>query len=83
MAPAASAGTLPLKAAPFDPRFPNTNQTKYCYQSYLDFHRCEKVKGKGDKVCQYFKHVYGDLCPNAWIAKWDDQRGEGTFAGRI
>ncbi|EDS36969.1 cytochrome c oxidase,-subunit VIb [Culex quinquefasciatus] len=74
---------LPLKAAPFDPRFPNTNQTKYCYQSYLDFHRCEKVKGKGANVCQYFKNCFADLCPNAWVSKWDDQRAEGTFAGRI
>ncbi|XP_055620236.1 cytochrome c oxidase subunit 6B1-like [Toxorhynchites rutilus septentrionalis] len=75
--------TLPLKVAPWDPRFPNQNQTKYCYQSYLDFHRCEKIKGEGDSVCKYFKDVFADICPNGWVERWDSQRAEGTFAGKI
>jgi len=75
--------TIELKTAPFDPRFSNTNQTRYCYQSYLDFHRCEKVKGKGAEVCQYFLRTYRSMCPNAWVEKWDTQREEGTFPGRI
>ncbi|XP_052862496.1 cytochrome c oxidase subunit 6B1 [Anopheles cruzii] len=72
-----------MKTAPFDPRFPNQNQTKHCYQSYLDFHRCEKVKGQGDQVCKYFKSTFASLCPNSWVEKWDTQRAEGTFAGHI
>ncbi|KAH0502621.1 Cytochrome c oxidase subunit 6B1 [Microtus ochrogaster] len=31
------------KTAPFDSRFPNQNQTRNCWQNYLDFHRCEKA----------------------------------------
>ncbi|XP_062709118.1 cytochrome c oxidase subunit 6B1-like [Aedes albopictus] len=77
------APAIELKAAPFDPRFPNQNQTKYCFQSYLDFYRCEKIKGEGDSVCKYFKDVFTDICPNVWVEKWDSQRAEGTFAGRI
>ncbi|CAK1550906.1 unnamed protein product [Leptosia nina] len=72
-----------VKTAPFDPRFPNTNQTRYCYQSYVDFHRCQKVRGEKYEACNYFKRVYQSLCPNEWIDKWDTQREEGTFAGRI
>ncbi|XP_065161214.1 uncharacterized protein [Atheta coriaria] len=72
-----------LQTAPFDPRFPNTNQTRYCYQSYLDFHRCQKVKGESYSPCQYFKKVYGSICPNGWVEKWDGQRDEGTFPGNI
>uniref|UniRef100_U5EVQ3 Cytochrome c oxidase subunit n=1 Tax=Corethrella appendiculata TaxID=1370023 RepID=U5EVQ3_9DIPT len=72
-----------LKTVPFDPRFPNQNQTRHCYQSYLDFHRCEKVKGKGHEICTYFNKAYKALCPNAWIEKWDDQRANGVFPGRI
>lgn len=74
---------LPFKTAPFDPRFPNTNQTKYCYQSYLDFGRCEKVKGQGNSVCKYFQDVYRSMCPNAWVERWDGQRENGTFPGKI
>lgn len=74
---------FPFETAPFDPRFPNTNQTRYCYQSYLDYHRCQKVRGTDYKPCEYFKKVYQSICPNAWVERWDDQRSEGNFAGNI
>ena len=32
-----------IETAPFDPRFPNMNQTKHCFTSFLDYHRCIKV----------------------------------------
>lgn len=72
-----------LKTAPFDPRFPNTNQTRYCFSSYMDFHRCQKVRGTDYKPCEYFKKVYNSMCPNSWIEKWDNQIAEGTFPGNI
>jgi len=72
-----------LRTAPFDARFPNQNQTRNCYQNYLDFHRCIKVKGEDYEPCRYFQKVYATLCPNDWVAKWDEQREEGRFAGKI
>ncbi len=36
-----------IKTAPFDARFPNTNQTRNCWQNYIDFHRCIQVKVGG------------------------------------
>ena len=33
-----------VKTAKFDARFPNTNQTKNCWQNYVDFHKCQKIK---------------------------------------
>lgn len=83
MAPKQIKEEIKLETAPFDPRFPNTNQTLYCYQSYVDFHRCQKVKGEGAEVCKYFKKCYRSMCPNAWVERWDEQREKGTFAGRI
>ncbi|KAL6034578.1 hypothetical protein STEG23_012706 [Scotinomys teguina] len=39
------------KTAPFDSHFPNQNQTRNCWQNYLDFHRCEKaMNAKGGDV---------------------------------
>jgi len=72
-----------LKTAPFDARFPNQNQTRNCYQNYLDFHRCQRVKGEDYEPCNYFKRVYASICPNGWIEKWDEQREEGKFPGKI
>lgn len=81
--PAAVQESDGIQTAPFDPRFPNTNQTRYCYQSFLDFNRCQKVKGEDYKPCQYFKKVYTSICPNAWIEKWEDQRDSAAFPGNI
>ena len=69
--------------APFDPRFPNQNQTRNCWQNYVDFHRCTKLKGEDYEPCNYFKKVFGDVCPNEWTEKWDDQRDRGVFPAKI
>ncbi|XP_014257516.1 cytochrome c oxidase subunit 6B1-like isoform X4 [Cimex lectularius] len=72
-----------LQTAPYDPRFPNQNQSKHCFQNYMEFHRCRKVKGEGYDPCNYFKRVYLSLCPNSWVEKWDSQIEEGIFPRKI
>uniref|UniRef100_A0AAY5JVM4 Cytochrome c oxidase subunit 6B1 n=2 Tax=Esox lucius TaxID=8010 RepID=A0AAY5JVM4_ESOLU len=74
------------RTAPFDARFPNQNQTRNCFYNYLDYHRCQKsldAKGVDTAPCDWYKRVYKSLCPMSWIQKWDDQRAEGTFPGKI
>ncbi|XP_056652474.1 uncharacterized protein LOC100019961 [Monodelphis domestica] len=71
---------------PFDPRFPNQNQTRNCYQNFLDFHRCTKImkrRGKDSSPCDYYRKVYHSLCPLSWVQRWTDQIREGTFPGKI
>ncbi|CAK9833965.1 Cytochrome c oxidase subunit 6b-3 [Anthophora retusa] len=65
--------------APYDPRFPNQNQTRYCFTSYVDFQRCKKHHGEDYEACKYFKKVYNAMCPNSWIEKWNEQIENGTF----
>ena len=75
-----------FRTTPFDPRFPQVNQTNHCLQDYLDFHRCEKIfseKGKDTSQCEWFKKCYLSLCPSEWVDRWDSNREEGTFAGKI
>ncbi len=50
-----------------------------CYQNYLDFFRCQHLRGDNYEPCFYFQRAYKTLCPRDWISKWDDQRAEGTF----
>ncbi|EHH59476.1 Cytochrome c oxidase subunit VIb isoform 1 [Macaca fascicularis] len=74
------------KTAPFGSRFPNQNQTRNCWQNYLDFHRCQKAmttKGGNVSVCEWYQRVYQSLCPTSWVTDWDEQRAEGTFPGKI
>ncbi|XP_014289894.1 uncharacterized protein [Halyomorpha halys] len=72
-----------FKTAPFDPRFPNQNLTRYCYQSYIDFQKCKQYKGEEFEACQYFKGVIKSICPKAWLEKWDTQVEEGVFVGNL
>ena len=51
----------------FDSRFPNTNQTRNCWQNYVDYHKCRKAKGEDYEPCEYFKKVYKSLCPVGWV----------------
>ncbi|XP_013908422.1 PREDICTED: uncharacterized protein LOC106538459 [Thamnophis sirtalis] len=87
-----SAATLDTKkrklpfTAPFDPRFPFTNQTRNCYQNYVDYYRCLKiVKTKGQDVqrCEWYHKVFKSLCPTSWVNQWDEQRKLGSFPGKI
>ncbi|KAJ1555636.1 Cytochrome c oxidase subunit 6B [Cladochytrium tenue] len=65
--------------AGFDARFPNTNQTKNCWQNYVDYFKCVAAKGDGFVPCQQFKKTYTSLCPIKWVETWDEQREEGVF----
>ncbi|KAM8927033.1 cytochrome c oxidase subunit 6B1 [Pelodytes ibericus] len=74
------------KTAPFDARFPNQNQTKHCSQNYQDYFRCQKslqAKGVDPEPCEWYKRVYQSMCPNSWVARWDDQRENGTYPCKI
>ncbi|XP_020390922.1 cytochrome c oxidase subunit 6B1 [Rhincodon typus] len=74
------------KTAPFDARFPNQNQTRNCFQNYLDFHRCTKAltaKGVDTSPCEWYHKVFKSICPISWVSKWNDQLAEGTFPGKI
>ncbi|XP_061530449.1 cytochrome c oxidase subunit 6B1 [Phyllopteryx taeniolatus] len=74
------------RTAPFDARFPNTNQTRNCFQNYLDFHRCNKALSAKDQdvaPCNWYQRVYKSLCPMSWVAKWDEQIENGSFPGKI
>ncbi|CAH0385003.1 unnamed protein product [Bemisia tabaci] len=68
-----------FETAPFDPRFPNQNQTRHCYQNFVDYKRCAKVKGEDYEPCLYFKKVYTSLCPHYWVEKWESQIEQGCF----
>lgn len=72
-----------LSTAPFDPRFPNANQTKNCWQNYVDYHMCRAAKGADYAPCHYFWRNAKILCPTSWLERWDELREEGKFAGNL
>ncbi|CAB4382441.1 cytochrome c oxidase, subunit VIb [Rhizophagus irregularis] len=72
-----------IRTAGFDARFPNTNQTKHCWQNYVDYFKCIKARGEDFAPCQQFFRAYHSLCPNDFISKWDTQREEGNFPVKL
>ncbi|KAF2708420.1 cytochrome c oxidase, subunit VIb [Pleomassaria siparia CBS 279.74] len=69
--------------AGFDARFPNQNQTKHCWQNYVDYHKCILAKGEDFAPCRQFYLAYRSLCPNGWTSRWDDQRENGNFPCKL
>ncbi|GAB7337142.1 hypothetical protein MBLNU457_g2536t2 [Dothideomycetes sp. NU457] len=67
----------------FDARFPNQNQTKHCWQNYVDYHKCVLAKGEDFKPCRQFFLAYRSLCPSGWAQRWDDQREAGSFPVKL
>jgi len=59
-----------------------TNQTKHCWANYVEFHKCEILKGKDDKACRRFDQTYRSLCPEEWVEEWEQQRASLTFPGQ-
>ncbi|KAL6710691.1 Cytochrome c oxidase subunit 6B [Coniothyrium glycines] len=76
--------TKPFKfVTGFDARFPNQNQTKHCWQNYVDYHKCITAKGEDFAPCRQFMLAYKSLCPSGWTTRWDDQREAGNFPVRL
>ena len=51
----------------FDARFPNTNQTRRCWQNYVDYFKCLNATDGDEKACEIFQKTYRSLCPNEWV----------------
>ncbi|BGO95866.1 hypothetical protein NBRC10512_001452 [Rhodotorula toruloides] len=60
--------TYVLQTAGFDARFPNTNQSRHCFQAYVDYFRCVNAKGEDFPACKTFWRTYHSLCPNVRCA---------------
>lgn len=41
-----------------DARFPNVNQTKHCWQNYVDYHKCVIAKGEDFAPCRQVSSVH-------------------------
>ncbi|KAK9768747.1 Cytochrome c oxidase subunit 6B [Basidiobolus ranarum] len=66
--------TVKLSTVAFDARFPNQNQTKHCWQNYVDYHKCITARGEDFPPCKQFYRAFRSLCPDDWIDRWDQQR---------
>ncbi|KAG0307724.1 Cytochrome c oxidase subunit 6B [Dissophora globulifera] len=74
---------IKIETAPFDARFPNTNQSKHCWQAYSDYYKCIDARGEEFTPCKEFRKVFKSICPNEWVSKWDEQREEGTLPFKV
>ncbi|KAJ5923753.1 cytochrome c oxidase polypeptide vib [Penicillium verhagenii] len=63
--------------------FPQMNQTKHCWQNYVDYYKCVNAKGEDFRPCRQFYHAFRALCPKAWTDRWDGQREAGNFPAHL
>ena len=62
----------------YDPRYPHTNQSKRCFQNFVDYHKCIRALGEDHAPCQQFLREYTVVCPNHWVEKWNEQLENGN-----
>ncbi|CAB3259542.1 unnamed protein product [Arctia plantaginis] len=83
MNPCSNTTSLTLKKTlRFDPRYPNQNQTRACYDNYCDYFKCRRLL-KQDDDCEIFKNYYETLCPKDWVSHWNEQRKKNAFPGPL
>ncbi|CAG8957864.1 hypothetical protein HYFRA_00000204 [Hymenoscyphus fraxineus] len=62
--------TKPFKfVTGFDARFPNQNQTKHCWQNYVDYHKCILAKGEDFAPCRqvgWISNGWADRSDQLW-----------------
>ncbi|CAG9834825.1 unnamed protein product [Diabrotica balteata] len=68
-----------LKTVAQDARYHNCNCTNWCMDAFVDYHKCERLLGKGNTSCEQFWKIYRTICPNDWVKRWEDQIENGTF----
>lgn len=56
-----------FKNAPYSGKFPQANQTNYCWAAYVQHKICVLKKGEDDKDCMINKAMFHTLCPSAWV----------------
>ena len=76
-----SDGEIKLRTSPEDPRFPNTNQAQHCWTRYNEWVLCTKRADGDDSACIKQRQLTISICPSEWVENWDEQRGNGNFAG--
>ena len=55
-----------MKSAPYDHRFPSTNQARHCYTRYNEFHKCAAEKSEDE--CHFYQKAYRSVCPSDWVS---------------
>ncbi|KAJ8976815.1 hypothetical protein NQ317_001031 [Molorchus minor] len=68
-----------IETIPPDPRFQDSNVTRWCFGSYVDYHRCRRLFREKNPGCEQLSKIYKTICPNSWIERWEEQINIGTF----
>lgn len=59
--------SLIVSLSGFDARFPNQNQTKHCWQNYVDYHKCILAKGEDFAPCRQVRFSIEYVCLQYWL----------------
>ncbi|WIA10170.1 hypothetical protein OEZ86_000328 [Tetradesmus obliquus] len=68
--------------APYDPRFPTTNQNRHCFIRYNEYYKCKFERGEDDKRCLFYQRAYNSMCPPEWVEEWEELRAQGLWYGK-
>jgi cytochrome c oxidase subunit 6b len=65
---AQSKGGLIWSTASYNPYFPYTNVSRYCWASFVEFQRCVNEKGDAENpTCKKYQGSFSAMCPKDWV----------------
>lgn len=84
-----------LTTGPYNPKFPQNNQSNYCWSSYVQHKISSRKFGPKSFQAQESKLLYQHICPQEWVLKpsslstlthlqieeWDEQVADDLFPG--
>ncbi|XP_056847996.1 putative cytochrome c oxidase subunit 6b-like isoform X2 [Raphanus sativus] len=53
-----------------DELFPVTNETRHCFNRYMQYHRCLEGKGKDTNDCNSLRDYVRTMCPETLVSKY-------------
>lgn len=78
--------TIKMRTTPPDARFPNVNQTRACWQNYIDYWKCVRLTSPSRSFddeegaaawCKGFWRAAQITCFSSTIERWEQARQDG------
>ncbi|XP_010478694.1 PREDICTED: putative cytochrome c oxidase subunit 6b-like [Camelina sativa] len=66
-----------------DERSPVTNETRHCFNRYMQYHKCIEKNGRDANDCNNLRDYVRSMCPEELVEKWEKQRKSGTLPSSV
>ncbi|XP_010501741.1 PREDICTED: putative cytochrome c oxidase subunit 6b-like [Camelina sativa] len=66
-----------------DERSPVTNETRHCFNRYMQYHKCIEKNGRDANDCNNLRDYVRSMCPKELVETWEEQRKSVIESGNL